>query len=112
MTKLPLLVALAVLGLALAGCGSQKAVSLGPAGQQTASTAVTEPAATIPASVSFEVWFLEGEQLVRRTRSHEATTLVATAAMQALLAGPSPAELESGLGTSIPAGTKLLGISI
>jgi Immunoglobulin-like domain of bacterial spore germination/Sporulation and spore germination len=100
------------LGLLAAGCGSEKAVSLGPAGGKTGSTAVTEPTGSVPSSVSLEVWFLQGEQLVRQQRSHEATPFVATAAMKALLAGPSPAELESGLGTSIPAGTNLLGISI
>jgi hypothetical protein len=36
----------------------------------------------------------------------------ATAAMKALLAGPTAAENAAGLGTSIPAGTRLLGLSI
>jgi germination protein M len=115
MKKLLAFVALAVLGGALGfvtvGCGSEKAVSLGrPA--QTGSTAATEPTGTVPTSVSLEVWFLRGEQLVRERRTHEATPRVATAAMNALLGGPSPAELESGLGTAVPAGTQLLGISI
>jgi len=116
MKKLLALTSLAVLGGALgflaAGCGSEKAVSLGPAGGKTGSTAATEPTGSVPTSVSLEIWFLDGEQLVRQTRSHEATTLIATAAMKALLAGPSPAELEAGLRTSVPTGTKLLGISI
>jgi sporulation and spore germination protein/immunoglobulin-like protein involved in spore germination len=115
MKKLLALVGLTVLGGSLgflaAGCGSEKAVSLGrPA--QTGSTAVTEPTGTVPTSVSLEAWFLRGEQLVRELRTHEATPLVATAALRALLAGPTPAELESGLGTAIPAGTRLLGIAI
>jgi hypothetical protein len=101
------------LGLVVAGCGSESAVSLGTAGGQTGSTtATTEPTGSVPTSVSLEVWFLDGEQLVRQTRSHESTPLVATAAMKALLAGPSPAEVAAGIGTSVPAGTKLLGISI
>ena len=79
---------------------------------KTGTTAATEPTGSVPTSVSLEVWFLDGEQLVRQTRSLESTPLVATAAMKALLAGPSPAELASGLATSVPAGTKLLGISI
>jgi hypothetical protein len=114
MKKLLALASLAVLGGTLgfvaSGCGSEKAVSLGP--PATGSTSVTEPTGTVPTSVSLEVWFLQGEQLVRQTRSHEATRFVATAAMKALLAGPSPAELAAGLRTSVPAGTKLLGISI
>lgn len=116
MRKLLALASLAVvggiIGFVVAGCGSEKAVSLGPAGGKTGSTATTEPTGSVPTSVSLEVWFLDGEQLVRQTRSLESTPLVATAAMKALLAGPSPAELASGLTTSVPAGTKLLGISI
>ena len=116
MRKLLALASLAVVGgivgFVVAGCGSEKAVSLGPAGGKTGSTATTEPTGSVPTSVSLEVWFLDGEQLVRQTRSLESTRLVATAAMKALLAGPSPAELASGLATSVPAGTKLLGISI
>lgn len=116
MKKLLALASLAVvggiLGFVVAGCGSEKAVSLGPAGGKTGTTAATESTGSVPTSVSLEVWFLDGEQLVRQTRSLESTRLVATAAMKALLAGPSPAELASGLATSVPAGTKLLGISI
>ena len=116
MKKLLALASLAViggtLGFVAAGCGAEKAVSLGPAGSQTGTTAATEPTGTVPTSVSLEVWFLDGEQLVRHTRSLESTPLVATAAMNELLAGPSATETKAGLATSIPAGTKLLGISI
>jgi hypothetical protein len=116
MKKLLALASLAVaagtLGFVAAGCGAEKAVSLGPAGGQTGTTAVTEPTGTVPTSVSLEVWFLDGEQLVRQARSHQATPFVATAAMNALLAGPTAAEANAGLATSVPAGTKLLGISI
>jgi Immunoglobulin-like domain of bacterial spore germination/Sporulation and spore germination len=116
MRKLLALASLAVvggtLGFVAAGCGAEKAVSLGPAGSQTGTTAATEPTGTVPTSVSLEVWFLDGEQLVRQTRSLESTPLVATAAMNELLAGPNAAEAKAGLATSVPAGTKLLGISI
>ena len=40
------------------------------------------------------------------------TSMPATAALKALLAGPTAAESAAGLGTSIPAGTRLLGLSI
>jgi hypothetical protein len=116
MKKLLALASLAVvggtLGFVAAGCGAEKAVSLGPAGGKTGTTAVTEPTGTVPTSVSLEVWFLDGEQLARQTRSQEATPFVATAAMNALLAGPTGAEAKAGLATSVPVGTKLLGISI
>jgi hypothetical protein len=116
MKKLLVLAGLALvggtLGFVAAGCGAEKAVSLGPAGGHTGTTAATEPTGSVPTSVSLEVWLLKGEQLVRQTRSREATPFVATAAMNALLAGPNAAEANAGLATSIPAGTKLLGISI
>jgi hypothetical protein len=116
MKKLLALASLAVvggtLGFVAAGCGAEKAVSLGPAGGKTGTTAVTEPTGTVPTSVSLEVWFLDGEQLARQTRSQKATPFVATAAMNALLAGPTGAEAKAGLATSVPVGTKLLGISI
>jgi hypothetical protein len=116
MKKLLALASLAVvggtLGFVATGCGAEKAVSLGPAGGKTGTTAVTEPTGTVPTSVSLEVWFLDGEQLIRQARSHEATPFVATAAMNALLAGPTAAEAKAGLATSVPDGTKLLGISI
>jgi Sporulation and spore germination/Immunoglobulin-like domain of bacterial spore germination len=99
------------LGFAAAGCGSEKAVSLGPPAQ-SGSTSATESTGTLPTSVSLEVWFLRGEQLTKQMRTRPATRLVATAAMQALLAGPSRSELQTGLGTSIPEGTRLLGIAI
>lgn len=114
MKKLLALTCLAVLGGTLgfvaSGCGSEKAVSLGrPA--QTGSTTATEPTGTVPTSVSLEVWFLKGEDLASSPRTHAATPQVATAAMDALLKGPSGGR-EAGLGTAIPDGTRLLGISI
>jgi sporulation and spore germination protein/immunoglobulin-like protein involved in spore germination len=101
----------ASLGVAASGCGSDKAVSLGPP-TAPSSTATTEPTGTVPSPVSLEAWFLRDRQLVKTARTHVATRFVATAAMQALLAGPSPGELASGLGTAIPPGTRLLGIAI
>ena len=96
------------LGLAAAGCGSENAVSLGKPGTTTATSSTGEPTGTTASPVALQVWFLRGGQLVQETRSHPATRLVATAAMQDLLAGPS----EAGLATAIPNGTRLLGIAI
>lgn len=45
-------------------------------------------------------------------RSVSATPAVAGAAMTALLAGPTPAETSSGIGTAIPTGTALKSVSI
>lgn len=115
MKKLIALVGLAVLGascgLAVAGCGSDRAVSPAPA-PRAGSSSDSEVTGTAPSSVSFEVWFAQGEHLAPVPRTHETTPRVATAAVEALLAGPTQAERASGLTSAVPAGTKLLGISI
>jgi hypothetical protein len=102
-------VGLAVVTAGLVGCGS-KAVSLGPPprGQSEAGT----PRATQASPVRLQVWFARGEQLSSEQRTHAATPRVATAAMQALLAGPNTDERAAGVTTAIPAGTRLIGISI
>src|SRR5207237_6700516 len=67
---------------------------------------------TLPSSRSFEVWFARRGRLVSELRTHPATTRVATAALDALLAGPTRAERTAGLKTAIPVGTRVLGIAI
>ncbi len=99
------------LGFALAGCGSESAVSLGPP-HKTASTSGSEATGTVPTPLSLEVWFARGERLIAARRVHAPTPGVATAAVEALLAGPTPAERRSGIATAVPGGTRLLGISI
>jgi germination protein M len=115
MGKLSRLAGLAVLagslGFVLAGCGSESAVSLGPP-PRTGSTSDPETTPTAPASVSLEVWFAKDGNLVAGRRTHASTPRVATAAVEALLAGPTRAERASGLSSAIPAGTRLLGIAI
>ena len=93
----------------LVGCGSDKAVSLGPPPRVAAETGTT-PSGTEP--VALQVWFARGDQIVSEQRTHAATPRVATAAMQALLGGPSTAERAAGVTSAIPDGTRLLGISI
>ncbi len=106
-------------GFLLAGCGSGKAVSLGPVtqtgsptGSGNGTTGATTTTGTAPAFTSFEVWFARGEQLASARRRHSTTPRVATAALEALLAGPTRGERGSGITTAIPDGTRLLGVSI
>jgi len=109
--------ALLVVPLAVAGCGGG-AVSLGPAPKAKATQAeaptlkATAPAAKKRSLVSLETWFVHGHGLAVRRRTHTKTLRVATAAMRALLAGPTPGERRSAITTAIPAGTRLLGIGI
>jgi germination protein M len=73
-------------------------------------TPTVPPAAT---SRSVHVYFLRGEHLVSVHRSVSVTSgAVASAAITSLLAGPTTAERSAGMSTTVPAGTKLLGVSI
>jgi germination protein M len=114
MKKLLLLATVAVAGALLsagaAGCGSEKAVSLGKPKPTT--TTGTEQTGTVPTLLSLRVWFTRGDGLVAVPRTHSPTPLVATAAVNALLDGPTADERAGGLASEIPAGTQLLGIAI
>jgi hypothetical protein len=105
-----LVVGVVVVAVVLAGCGSEKAVSLGKPSTRT--TTAREQTGSVPTLVSLEVWFPRDNGLVEVRRTHQPTELVATAAINALLAGPTPEERVRGLGTAVPPGTKLLGIAI
>jgi germination protein M len=105
-----LAVAGGALAVALAGCGSGKAVSLGK--PKTQRTTGKEPTGTVPTLLSLEVWFTRGDGLVAVRRTHQPTPRVATAAIDALLAGPTAAERTSGVVSAVPSGTRLLGITI
>jgi sporulation and spore germination protein/immunoglobulin-like protein involved in spore germination len=114
MKKLLVLICLVVLGGSLAvtvsGCGSEEAVSLGKA--RTTTTTAPEQTGTVPTLVSLEVWFARSDGLVAVRRTHEQTPRVASAAIDALLAGPTSAERNSGISTAVPNETRLLGIAI
>jgi len=108
--------ALAAVGVAvwllLSGGGSDNAVSLGQPPRQATSTQAAQPTGALSSSRSLEVWFTHHGRLVEALRTHRPTPRVATAAAQALLAGPTPAERTAGLTTAIPSGTRLLGVTI
>ncbi len=82
----------------------------GPTGSPTTSPDPTTPSGT----VTLEVWFDagDGSTLARVWRIEPATEAVGRAALEALLDGPTDEETADGIGTQIPPGTKLLGLSI
>ena len=94
----------------------------GPATQSPPSTttapSTTGPSNRPPTSVppastaDVRVYFLRGDEIDVAHRTVSATPRIATAAMTELLAGPTPADVASGLASAIPAGTRLLGLSI
>ncbi len=70
----------------------------------------TPPDTTDP-TITVEVFFLSDTEAIPVTRTYTGRE-PATAAMQALLAGPSSEEASSGLNSAVPPGTLLLGLSI
>jgi germination protein M len=114
----------AVLGFAVASCGNG-AQSVGgvPNGQGTGGEPVLTGAGTVGTdtrsgtetsggAVHYKVWFHRGEQLSVVSRTRAMTPRIGSAALADLLAGPTTAEHDAGIGTQIPDGTELLGLSI
>ena len=114
MKKLLLSVGLLVLGCGLAvvvtACGSEHAVSLGKPATTAATT--TEHTGSVPSQLSLEVWFARDGSLTAVRRMHAPTQLVATAAVTALLDGPTSQERGAGFTSAVPDDTRLLGIGI
>jgi hypothetical protein len=118
----------AMLGFLAASCGAgEGAESAGPVppgevgttGETAATTSEGETGAaseTVPpaskATVTYQVWFTQGETLHVAKRTQNATRRIGTAALEALLEGPDSFEAESGVGTAVPQGTQLLGLTI
>ena len=73
--------------------------------------ALAGPAAAAPRTTSVHVYFLHGEHGAVVHRAAPART-PATAAVTALLRGPSAGERARGLTTAVPAGTRLLGLTV
>ncbi len=94
------------------GRGSENAVSLGQPPQQAAATQTAQATGNLSRSRSLEVWFVRHGRLVEALRTHRSTPGVATAALEALLTGPTRAERRAGLTTKIPRGTRPLGVTI
>src|SRR5205809_4726549 len=119
-----------LLGVVIASCGTGAgAKSAGPVPGASGATgpaisgsdtsgeslpATTEDGGTTTGSgsVSYQVWFHRGEQLFVVHRTERATPRVGSAAVTALLAGPSSSERSAGVDTQVPGGTKLLGLTI
>ncbi|HSK15551.1 MAG TPA: GerMN domain-containing protein [Gaiellaceae bacterium] len=122
----PAVVLAASAGFLAASCGANgDATPAGPV--PSAPAATTETAETLPPPtttneegetvptpgvVTYQVWFQNSDGLFVTYRTQEATPRVGTAALEALLAGPSAFEAQQGLSTSIPDGTQLLGLTI
>ncbi len=103
-------VALAVTALALstAGCGGSGAVAVGSMQAEEQALTTTQAQQAPARMLRLKAYFARGERLAPVSVRVPATRAVAAAAMRALLAGPKA----RGLTTTIPKGTRLLGISV
>jgi germination protein M len=120
----------ALLGIIAASCGvGRGAESAGPVptgepagdvgGTSTESGSATVPPPSTgsttteaPNTMTYQVWFTRDEGLYVVTRTENANPQVGTAALEALLDAPAPAEQASGIGSQVPTGTQLLGLSV
>ena len=122
----PIALLVIVTAFALAGCGISRSQSASPTASPTASVppsptpSVASPSAspTISPSASpdartvVSAYFLRGQFVGTAHRSVVATDAPAAASLRELLVGPTAEERAAGLHTQIPAGTRLLGLTI
>jgi germination protein M len=102
----------------LAACGDGSsptpaatvAVTASPTASQ--SSAPSPSPSTTAAPTNLTLYFLRAEELGVAARRVPQTTKPATAAMEALLSGPTAAEKAAGLTSAVPNGVRLLGLSI
>lgn len=121
--------ALALLGYLVAGCGAGSTSGSAPtttsapattttAAVPTTTVPTTAPTTTppvtspVPTTTSLRVYFMRTDKLAVVSRTVTATPAVAAAAVSALLAGPTPAERNEGLSSTVPTGTVLRGVTI
>jgi len=98
-----------------AGCSRQVTPEPTPQPDSASPSSQTETPAAAPtpaATSKIAVYFVRGEEVVAVTRTIEATTAIATAALTELLGGPTSEERTADLFTEIPEGTRLLGLTI
>jgi len=100
--------------LLVVACGGENGGTASPSPTATheASPSPQPTATTGGGTTTVLVYFLRGEKLGTAERRVPETRAVAQAAMTALCGGPTRAERAAGLGTAVPAGTELLGVSI
>ncbi|MGI8775300.1 MAG: Gmad2 immunoglobulin-like domain-containing protein [Actinomycetota bacterium] len=115
--RIVLVLAMAVFQMALASCASDPDTPAGgrsPAATAERSSGSPEesPAAPTEEEVTLEVWFSNGTRLHVVHRELPGTTAVGRAAVEALLQGPTEDELDDGISTAIPEGSRLLDLDI
>jgi hypothetical protein len=110
-----------VLGISAVACAAEGAHPLGSlaSGSPSQSRSITPTGTPSPTpkplptpTMTFEVWLLRSTQLFVVHRTQPAEPAVATAALEAMFAGPTQAESAVNVETAVPADTTLLDLSI
>lgn len=116
MTRLVFLIT--TLALLTAGCGSGGAVGEGNVSDLVSTTPTTGASTGTSTSgggeeqIALQVWLTSGETLWPVVRMVPKTEGVGAAALTAMLAGATEPEATFGIGSTVPADTHLLGLSI
>jgi germination protein M len=111
------LMTMASLGLAACSGGgtspttTEATTTTAPSGSSTSTSGTTVTTPTAPVTVSL-YWVRGGQWLGVSHRSIPATRSVGSAAVDALFGGTTGTESSAGLASVVPAGSKLLGLSI
>jgi germination protein M len=108
---------LAATGIAACGGSTTNPTTAKPISTQAVTVTASPSSATPSSSASaptttIRIYFLRGEKLGVAQREVPHTPAVASAAMTALCDGPTADEKAAGLGTTVPPGTELRGISV
>lgn len=103
--------ATALLAIATA-CSDEDTTPSGAPTTQSPTPDESPPQTPSDEMITYEVWFERDDRLFVTTRTEAATQAVGAAAVEALLAGPSTAEADAGVETSIPAGTALNRLTV
>jgi len=126
MKRLVVVVLATLLGAACAG-GNSKVIDAGPAptrapgaqgspaaagGSDSIAGPASGPGSGTGPMTAVALYLTEGDTLHRIVRSVPKVAGIGAATLRALLAGPTPEEAKSGVGTAVPSGTRLLGLTI
>jgi hypothetical protein len=96
----------------LVGCGAGNADVSKPLAPSAQAAQEMPTSTTTTAHAVAKVFFVKGSQFAARSRAVPPGKAAATAAIEALLAGPTASERAAGIGTTLPRGIRLASIDI
>jgi len=103
---------LGVIVLALTACATKSSSTATTTPSPTSSSTAGRPGTIPTVPHALRVYWVQNEQIAVAGTPAPNNSAVATAAMNALLAGPQGIAAQLGMTTAIPTGTRLLGLTI